>query len=88
MQGAHAPYTHRVKNVGSTPFHVMDIELLGENEPSKHWAFSGERESNRRCLHTWRQDALCPCLYLGSILHPATQSELRVAQQHHRNCPL
>jgi len=36
MQGAHAPYTHRVKNVGSTPFHVMDIELLGENEPSKH----------------------------------------------------
>ena len=35
MQGANAPYTHRVKNVGSTPFHVIDIELLGEGEPNK-----------------------------------------------------
>jgi hypothetical protein len=28
MQGTRAPYTHRIKNVGSTPFHVIDIELL------------------------------------------------------------
>jgi quercetin dioxygenase-like cupin family protein len=27
-QGAKSPYTHRVKNVGTTPFHVIDIELL------------------------------------------------------------
>jgi quercetin dioxygenase-like cupin family protein len=27
-EGAKAPYTHRVKNVGSTTFHVVDIELL------------------------------------------------------------
>jgi hypothetical protein len=27
-EGAKGPYTHRVKNVGSTPFHVIDIELL------------------------------------------------------------
>jgi hypothetical protein len=26
--GAKQPYTHRLKNVGSTPFHVIDIELL------------------------------------------------------------
>jgi quercetin dioxygenase-like cupin family protein len=35
MEGTNNPYTHRVKNVGSTPFHVIDIELLGENEPRK-----------------------------------------------------
>ena len=28
MEGTNKPYTHRVKNVGSTPFHVIDIELL------------------------------------------------------------
>ena len=28
MQGTQTPYTHRVKNVASTPFHVIDIELL------------------------------------------------------------
>jgi hypothetical protein len=27
-EGANTPYTHRVTNVGSTPFHVIDIELL------------------------------------------------------------
>jgi quercetin dioxygenase-like cupin family protein len=27
-EGAKTPYTHRVKNVGSTPFHVLDIELI------------------------------------------------------------
>jgi quercetin dioxygenase-like cupin family protein len=27
-EGAKSPYTHRVKNVGTTPFHVIDIELL------------------------------------------------------------
>jgi quercetin dioxygenase-like cupin family protein len=26
--GGKTPYTHRVQNVGSTPFHVVDIELL------------------------------------------------------------
>lgn len=26
--GGKTPYTHRVQNVGSTPFHVIDIELL------------------------------------------------------------
>ena len=26
--GARTPYTHRIQNVGSTPFHVIDIELL------------------------------------------------------------
>ena len=31
MKGTPEPYTHRVKNVGSTPFHVIDIELLGDN---------------------------------------------------------
>ena len=28
VEGAKEPYTHRVKNVGTTPFHVIDIELL------------------------------------------------------------
>jgi beta-alanine degradation protein BauB len=27
-EGTKTPYTHGVKNVGSTPFHVIDIELL------------------------------------------------------------
>lgn len=27
-EGGKTPYTHRVQNVGSTPFHVVDIELL------------------------------------------------------------
>ena len=27
-EGAKMPYTHRLKNVGTTPFHVIDIELL------------------------------------------------------------
>lgn len=27
-EGAKTPYTHRVKNVGTTTFHVIDIELL------------------------------------------------------------
>jgi quercetin dioxygenase-like cupin family protein len=27
-EGANTPYTHRVKNVGPTSFHVIDIELL------------------------------------------------------------
>jgi len=31
MEGTNKPYTHRVKNVGNTPFHVIDVELLGEN---------------------------------------------------------
>lgn len=31
MEGTKRPYTHRVKNVGNTPFHVIDVELLGEN---------------------------------------------------------
>ena len=31
MKSTPEPYTHRVKNVGSTPFHVIDIELLGDN---------------------------------------------------------
>ena len=30
MQGTQTPYTHRVKNAGSTPFHVIDVELLGD----------------------------------------------------------
>jgi quercetin dioxygenase-like cupin family protein len=28
IEGATTPYTHRVKNVGTTTFHVIDIELL------------------------------------------------------------
>ena len=31
MKGTPKPYTHRAKNVGSTPFHVIDIELLVDN---------------------------------------------------------
>jgi quercetin dioxygenase-like cupin family protein len=31
MEATNKPYTHRVKNIGNTPFHVIDIELLGEN---------------------------------------------------------
>lgn len=27
-KGAESPYTHRVKNVGNTPFRVIDVELL------------------------------------------------------------
>jgi hypothetical protein len=27
-EGANTPYSHRVKNVGPTSFHVIDIELL------------------------------------------------------------
>lgn len=30
MQGTQTPYTHRVKNAGSAPFHVIDVELLGD----------------------------------------------------------
>jgi quercetin dioxygenase-like cupin family protein len=30
MQGTQEPYTHRVENIGRTPFHVIDIELLGD----------------------------------------------------------
>jgi quercetin dioxygenase-like cupin family protein len=29
-EGTKRPYTHRVRNVGNTPFHVIDIELLAE----------------------------------------------------------
>jgi beta-alanine degradation protein BauB len=31
MQGAQRAYTHRIKNAGSTPFHVIDVELLSDN---------------------------------------------------------
>jgi quercetin dioxygenase-like cupin family protein len=31
MKGTPEPYTHRVKNVGSIPFHVIDIELLRDH---------------------------------------------------------
>jgi hypothetical protein len=31
MKGTPELYIHRVKDVGSTPFHVIDIELLGDD---------------------------------------------------------